>query len=101
MNHAADDPLPPFTSQKAALLTTKIAAKSRLLPLPAQASGGGYPAADEGAGGRAGKGRGLEHEEELRTTTKDEDFLTSSSLKRQETLFLSPLPTCTSSSCYK
>jgi hypothetical protein len=23
MNHAADDPLPPFTSQKAALLTTK------------------------------------------------------------------------------
>ncbi len=29
MNHAADDPLPPFTSQKAALLTTKIAARSR------------------------------------------------------------------------
>ncbi len=99
MNHAADDPLPPFTSQKAALLTTKIAAKSRLLPLPAQASGGGgYPAADEGAG-RA-KGRGLEHEEELRRTTKDKDFLTSS-LKPQETLFLSPPPTCTSSSCYK
>ncbi|CAM6018619.1 unnamed protein product [Sphagnum balticum] len=56
MNHAADDPLPPFTSQKPALLTTKIAAKSRLLPLPAQASGGGYPAADEGAVGRAGRG---------------------------------------------
>ncbi len=100
MNHAADDPLPPFTSQKAALLTTKIPTKSSLLPLPAQASGGGgYPAPDEGAG-RA-KGRGLEHEEELRTTTKDEDFLTSSSLKPQDTLFLSPLPTCTSSSCYK
>jgi hypothetical protein len=98
MNHAADDPPPPFTCQKAALLITKIAAKSRLLPLPGQASsGGGYPAADEGAG-RA-KGRGLEHEE-LRTTTKDKDFLTSS-LKRQETLFPSPLPTCTSSSCYK
>ncbi len=59
MNRAADDPLPPFTCQKAAQLTTKIAAKSRLLPRPAQASGGGYPAAaDEGANGRAVGPRG-------------------------------------------
>jgi hypothetical protein len=64
MNRAADDPLPPFTCQKAAQLTTKSLQnhacyhsqhKLRLVVGTQQQT----------------KGRGLEHEEEQRTTSKD------------------------------
>jgi hypothetical protein len=79
--------------------------KSRLLPLPAQASGGGYPAADEegarGGGGGAGEGAGPG----ARGGTEDDD----KGLGLSEDFFfkcgrrLSSVPTCTSSSsssCY-